>query len=60
MFQLSDRTFLVVKWLRLCAPKVGATGLISGQGTKILHAVQCSQRGEKRDKHPNRKNMTNT
>ena len=39
MFQLSDRTFLVVKWLRLCAPNAGGVGLISGQGTEILHTA---------------------
>ena len=44
MFQLSDRTFLVVKWLRLCAPNAGGVGLISGQGTEILHAAWCSQK----------------
>ena len=26
------------------APKAGSLGLISGRGTKILHAVQCSQK----------------
>ena len=26
---------LGVRWLRLCASKVGGTGLIPGQGTKI-------------------------
>ena len=29
----------MVQWLRLCASTAGSTGLISGQGTKILHAT---------------------
>ena len=28
-------TFLVVQWLRLCAPTAGGTSSITGQGTKI-------------------------
>ena len=34
------RTSLVVKWLRVCAPKPGAVGLIPSQGTKIPHAMR--------------------
>ena len=37
-------TFLVVQWLRLRVPTVGGMGLIPGQGTKILHAVQHGQK----------------
>ena len=33
----------MVQWLRLHAPTAGVMGSIPGQGTKILHAVQCSQ-----------------
>ena len=29
----------MVQWLRMCLPKQG-TGLIPGQGAKILHAVK--------------------
>ena len=32
-------TFLVVQWLRLCAPSTGGPGLIPGQGTRP-HMVQ--------------------
>ena len=34
---------LVVQWLRLPASMAGGAGLISGRGTKILHAVTCDQ-----------------
>ena len=33
------RTCLAVQWLRLHASTLGGAGSISGQGTKILHAV---------------------
>ena len=36
-------TSLVVQWLRLCASHAGGMGLIPGQGTKIMHAVQCGK-----------------
>ena len=32
-------TFLMVQWLRLCAPSTGGPGLIPGQGTRP-HMVQ--------------------
>ena len=32
---------LVVQWLRLSASMAEGAGLISDQGTKILHAVTC-------------------
>ena len=38
---------LVVQWLRHQLSTSGGTGSIPGQGTKILHAVQGSQRGGK-------------
>lgn len=34
-----SETFLVVQWLRLCAPSTRAPGLIPGQGTRP-HMVQ--------------------
>ena len=34
---------LAVQWLGHRASTVGGTGSIPGQGTKILHAVQCGQ-----------------
>ena len=40
-------TSLVVQWLRLCAPTARSTGLIPDGGTKVLHALKCSQ-GEKK------------
>ena len=41
------RTSLVIQWLGLHASTAGGTGLIPGQGTKILRAMQCSQKEEK-------------
>ena len=37
-------TSLVVQWLRLHAPHVKGIGSIPGQGTKIPHTTQCSQK----------------
>ena len=37
-------TSLAVQWLRLCASSAGGVGSIPGQGTKIPHAVLCSQK----------------
>ena len=37
-------TSLVVQWLRLHASTAGAMGLIPGQGTKIPHAAEHSQK----------------
>ena len=36
-------TFLVVQWLRLCAPNAGGLGLIPGQGTRshMLLLIVC-------------------
>ena len=42
------RTSLVVQWLRLNDFTSGGTGLIPGQGTKILYAVQHGQKGKKK------------
>ena len=35
---------LVVQWLRLYTSNVGAVGLIPGQGTRILHALQAKRK----------------
>ena len=35
---------LVVQWVRLCASNAEGVGLISDWGTKILHALWCSQK----------------
>ena len=43
---------LVVQWLRLCASNAGGAGLIPGWGTKIPHAVQCSQKEKKNGVDP--------
>ena len=34
----------MVQWLRLPASMAEGAGLISGQGTKILHAVTCDKK----------------
>ena len=39
-----NRTSLVVQGLRLPASNTGDSGLISSQGTKIPHALQCSKK----------------
>ena len=41
-------TSLVVQWLRLHASTAGDTGSIPGQGTKILHYMQCTPPPKKR------------
>ena len=46
--ELSLGTSLVVQWLKLCASNAGGMGLISSQGTKILHAEQCSRKEKKK------------
>ena len=42
------RTSLGVRWLRLCTSTAGGTGLILGQGTKILHATWHGQKIKKK------------
>ena len=42
-----SRTSLVVQWLRRQASNEGDMGSIPGQGTKIPHAMQCSQKEKK-------------
>ena len=39
-------TSLMVQRLRLRAPEAGGMGSIPGQGTKIPHATQCSQKNQ--------------
>ena len=38
-FKIRYQDFLVIQWLRLCAPNTEDTGLIPGQGTKIPHVA---------------------
>ena len=40
-------TSLADQWLRLHASTVGGVGLIPGEGTKIPHAMRCSQKKNK-------------
>ena len=42
---------LAVQWLRLPASNAGDVGLIPGQGTKIPHAEQHSQKKKKERKN---------
>ena len=42
--QFSSGKSLVVQWLGLHTSAAGGTGSISGQGTKIPHALRCSQK----------------
>ena len=42
---------LAVQWLRLHASNAGILGLIPGQGTKIPHATQHSQKHKYTDVH---------
>ena len=42
------------QWLRLHASNAGDAGSIPGQGTKVLHATQCSQKKKKASRHPGR------
>ena len=42
--QENPRTSLAVQWLRLCVSNAGGVGLIPGQGTKIPHTAQHSQK----------------
>ena len=37
----------MVQWLRRCTSTAGGAGSISGQGTKILHAMQTRQKKKK-------------
>ena len=40
-------TSLVVQQLKLCTSTTGGTDSIPGQGPKIPHATQCSQKKKK-------------
>ena len=40
---------VVVQWLRLHTPNAGGTGSIPDRGTKIPHAMQCSQKTQKKE-----------
>ena len=43
-------TSMAVQWLRLHASRAGGAGSIPGWGSRILHAVQCSQNVIKKKK----------
>ena len=43
-------TYLVVQWLRLHASTARDVGSIPGWGTKIPHAMWCSQKVKKKKK----------
>ena len=45
----------MVQWLRLCAPNVGSTGLIPGQGTRISHATWRGQNKKREREREGRK-----
>ena len=38
----------MVQWLRICACTAGGMGSIPGQGNKIPHVTQCSQKEKKK------------
>ena len=42
--KLQGREFPALQWLGLCAPTVEDTGSVPHWGTKIPHAVRCSQK----------------
>ena len=44
ILRLLFRDFLVVQWLRLHLSTHGGVGLISGQRTKVPHALGCGQK----------------
>ena len=46
-------TSLAVQWLRLSTSTAGGTGLIPGQGTKILSAVAPSKKQNQTNKQKN-------
>ena len=46
----TQKTSLVVPWLRLQASKAGGTGSIPGQGTMSLHAVGLDHPPQKKTK----------
>ena len=39
LFKNNNNILLLAQWLKRCASNVGGTGLIPGQGTKILHIL---------------------
>ena len=43
---VTSRISLAVQWLRLHTATAGGTGLIPGQGTKILHASRCGPKNK--------------
>ena len=51
---LKTRNSLAVQWLGLRAFTAGVTGSIPGQGTKIPHAAQPSQKERKKERQTDR------
>ena len=49
-FKIKPGTSLVVQWLRLGASNAGGMGSIPAWGTKIPHAMQCSQKNKQKKK----------
>ena len=49
-YKVSVGTSLVVQWLRLRASNAGGMGLISGWGTKVLHATRRGQKKKEKEK----------
>ena len=41
---------MAAQWLRLCPSTAVGMGSVPGQGTKILHAAQCSHKERKKNK----------
>ena len=52
----NPRASLAVQWLRLCPSTIVGWGSIPGQGNKIRHAAQLSQK--KSNKNNNKKSWT--
>ena len=55
--KISQGTSLAIQWLRLCTSTAECVSLICGWGTKIPHAMRCSQTEKWTNK--NLKNKTN-
>ena len=55
MIKIVLGTSLAFQWLRLCASNARSLGLIPGWGTKIPHAVQCSQKIKTKKKKARRR-----
>ena len=58
--QKASGNSLAVQWLGLHASSAGGMGLIPGWGTKISHAVWCSQKKKKKKKEARGKYLWRT